>query len=73
MKSDEGKRANFSHCPKLETLFVTQAWILLRPLPEAEAGNGAVLKVTCFRYVSFIGSKGDFEELVKKNWKVPIG
>ena len=36
IKSDEGNKATFSHWPRLDTLFATQAWISLRRLPEAE-------------------------------------
>ena len=44
----------------LDTLFATQAWILLQHLPEAKASKKAVLRVRCLRSVSFIGSKGAF-------------
>ena len=60
MKSEEGNKATFSHWPRLDTLFATQAWILLRRLPEAKASKKAVLRVRCLRSVSFIGSKGAF-------------
>ena len=60
IKSEEGKRATFSHWPKLDTLFATQAWISLRHLPEAKAIKKAVLMVRCLKSVSFIGSKGAF-------------
>ena len=58
MKSEEGNKATFSHWPRFDTLFATQAWILLRRLPEARASKKAVLGARCLRFVSFIGSKG---------------
>ena len=66
MKSEEGNQATFSHWPRLDTLFATQAWISLRHLPEAKA----VLRVRFLRSVSFIGSKGAF---VRFQRKVPLG
>ena len=60
IKSEEGKRATFSRWPKLDTLFATQVWILLRRLPEAKASKKAFLRVRSLRSVSFIGSKGAF-------------
>ena len=41
MKSEEGNKAIFSHWPRLDTLFATQAQILLRCLPEAKASKKA--------------------------------
>ena len=35
MKSEEGNKATFSHWPRLDTLFATQALISLQRLPEA--------------------------------------
>ena len=58
IKSEEGYKVTFSHWPKLDTLFATQAWILLWRLPEAKASKKAVLRVRCLRSLSFIGSKG---------------
>ena len=60
MKSEERNKETFSHWPKLETLFATQAWILLWRLPEAKAIKKVVLTVRCLISVSFIGSKGAF-------------
>ena len=60
MESEEGNKATFSHWPRLDTLFATQAWISLRRLPEAKARKKAVLRVRCLKSVSFIGSKGAF-------------
>ena len=60
IKSEEGNKATFSHWPRLDTLFATQAWISLQHLPEAKASKKAVLRVRCLRSVSFIGSKGAF-------------
>ena len=60
MKSEEGNKATFSHWPRLDTLFATQAWISLRRLPEAKASKKVVLRVRCLRSVSFIGSKSAF-------------
>ena len=42
MKSDEGKKATFSHWLKLDTLFATLAWISLGCLPKAKANTKAV-------------------------------
>ena len=72
MKSEEGNKATFSHWPRLDTLFATQAWISLRRLPEAKASKKAVLRVRCLRSVSFMGSNGPFGELVQDNRKVPL-
>ena len=69
MKSEEGNKATFSHWPRLDTLFATQAWISLQRLPEAKASKKAVLRVRCLRSVSFIGSNGAF---VSYNRKVPF-
>ena len=63
MKSEEGNKATFSHWPRLDTLFATQAWISLRHLPEAKASQKAVLR--CLRSVSFIGLKGAFESSLR--------
>ena len=52
IKSEEGNKATFSHWPRLDTLFATQAWISLRHLPEAKASKKAVLRVRCLRSVS---------------------
>ena len=60
MKSEEGNKETFSHWPKLDTWFATQAWISLWHLPEDKASKKAVLRVRCVRFVSFIGSKGSF-------------
>ena len=46
---DQGNKATFSHWPRLDTLVVTQAWISLRHLPEANASKKAVLRVRCLR------------------------
>ena len=58
MKSEEGNKATFSHWPRLDTLFVTQAWISLWHLPKAKASKKAVLRARCLRSVSFVGLKG---------------
>ena len=47
MKAEEGNKATFSHWPRLDTLYATQAWISLRRLPEAKASKKAVLRVRC--------------------------
>ena len=60
MKSEEGNKATFSHWPRLDTLFATQAWISLRRWPEAKASKKAVLRMRCLTSLSFIGSKGAF-------------
>ena len=36
MKSEEGNKATFSHWPRFDTSFATQACISLRHLPEAK-------------------------------------
>ena len=72
MKSEEGNKATFSHRPRLDTLFATQAWISLRCLPEAKASTKAVVRVRCLRSVSFIGSKGAFVSSLKINKNVPF-
>ena len=72
MKSEEGNKATFSHWPRFDTLFATQAWISLRRLPEAKASKNAGLRVRCLRSVSFIGSKGACE-LIKNNRKFHLG
>ena len=59
MKS-EGNKTTFSHWPRLDTLFATQAWISLWRLPEAKASKKAVFRLRCLGSVSFIGSKGAF-------------
>ena len=75
IKPEEGNKATFSHWPRLDTLFVNQAWISLRRLPEAKASKKAVLRVRCLRSVSFIGSKGGFVSSLRTTerfhfWKV---
>ena len=69
MKSEEGNKATFSHWPRVDTSFATEAWISLRRLPEAKASKKAVLRVRCLRFMSFIGC---FCELIKHNRKVPF-
>ena len=56
----KGTRQPFSHWPRFDTLFATQACISLRHLLEAKASKIAVLRVRCLRSVSFIGSMGAF-------------
>ena len=72
MKSEEGNKATFSHWPRLDTLFATQAWISLRRLPEAKASKKAVLRVRCLRSV-FHGLKGCFCELVETTERFHLG
>ena len=72
MKSEEGNKVTFSHWPRLDTLFATQAWISLRRLPEAKASKKAVLRVRCLRVCVFHRLKGCFCELIKNNRKVPL-
>ena len=71
MKSEEENKATFSHWPRLDTLFATQAWISLQRLPEAKASKKAVLRVRCLRSV-FHRLKGCFCELIENNRKVPF-
>ena len=73
MKSEEGNKATFSHWPRLDTLFATQAWISLRHLPEAKASKKAVLRVRCLRSVSFIGSKGAFVSSLRSTERFHLG
>ena len=73
MKSEEGKKATFSHWPRLDTLFATQAWISLRCLPKAKASKKAVLRVRCLRSVSFIGSKGTFVSSLRTTERFHFG
>ena len=73
MKSEEGNKATFSHWPRLDTLFATQAWISLRRLPEAKASKKAVLRVRCLRSVSFIGSKGAFVSSLRTTERFHLG
>ena len=71
VKSKVGERATFSHWPKLDTLFATQAWILLCHLPLAKAIKKEVLSVRYLRSV-FHRLKGCFCELIKNNGEVPL-
>ena len=77
MKSEEGNKETFSHWPRLDTLFMTQAKISLRRLPEAKASKKADLRVRCLRSVSFIGSKDAFVNSLSTTekgsifWKIP--
>ena len=73
MRTEEANKATFSHWPKLETLFATQAWILLRHLPEANTSEKAVLRVRCLRSVSFIGSKGAFVSSLSTTERFHLG
>ena len=73
MKSEERNKATFSHWPRLDTLFATQAWISLRCLPEAIANKKAVLRVRCLRSVSFIGSKGVFVRSLSTTQRFHLG
>ena len=68
MKSEEGNKATFSHWPRLDTLFATQAWILLRHLPEASSFESKMFEVCVFHRL-----KGHFYELIENNRKVPFG
>ena len=72
MKSEEGNKVTFSHWPRLDTLFATQAWISLQRLPEDKASKKAVLRVRCLRSVSFMGSKGVFVSSLRTNREVPL-
>ena len=67
------KKKTFSHWPRLDTLFATQAWISLRRLPEAKASKKAVLRVRCLRSVSFIGSKGSFVSSFRTTERFHLG
>ena len=62
MKSEEGNKATFSHWPRLDTLFATQAWMSLQRLPEAKASKLAVLRVRCLRSVFEHNRKGSLWE-----------
>ena len=73
MKSEEGNKAIFSHWPRLDTLFATQAWISLRRLPEAKASKKAVLTVRCLRSVSFMGSNGAFVSSLRTTERFHLG
>ena len=73
MKSEEGNKATFSHWPRLDTLFATQAWTSLRRLPEAKASKKAVLRVRCLRSVSFMGSKGAFVSSLRTTERFHLG
>ena len=73
MKSEEENKATFSYWPRLDTLFATQTWILLRRLPEAKASQKAVLQVRCLRSVSFIGSKGAFVSSLSTTERFRLG
>ena len=73
MKSEEGNKATFSHWPRLDTLFATQAWISLRHLPEAKASKKAVLRVRCLRSVSFMGSNGAFVSSLRTTERFHLG
>ena len=70
MKSEEGNKATFSHWPRLDTLFATQAWILLRRLPEANASS---FEREMFEVCVFHRLKGCFSEIIENNRKVPLG
>ena len=73
IKSEDGNKATFAHWPRLDTLFPTQVWILLRRLPEAKASKKAVLRVRCLRSVSFIGSKGAFVSSLRTTERFHLG
>ena len=73
MKSEEGNKATFSHWPRLDTLFATQAWISLRRLPEAKASKKAVLRVRCLRSVSSMGSNGAFVSSLRTTERFHLG
>ena len=73
MKSEEGNKATFSHWPRLDTLFATQAWISLRRLPEAKASKKAVLRVRCLMSVSFMGSNGAFVSSLRTTERFHLG
>ena len=72
-KREEGNKATFSHWPRLDTLFATQAWISLRRLPEAKASKKAVLRVRCLTSVSFMGSKGAFVSSLRTPERFHLG
>ena len=44
MKSDDGKSATFSHWPRLDTVFVTQACISLRALVGCQGLQEGIFK-----------------------------
>ena len=73
IKSEEGNKATFFHWPRLDTLFASQAWILLRRLPEAKASKTTVLRVRCSRSVSFIGSKSAFMSSLRQTERFHFG
>ena len=73
MKSGEGNKETFSQWPRLDTLFATQAWILLRRLQETKASKKAVLRVRCLMSVCFICSKGAIVSSLRTTEKVPLG
>ena len=73
MKSEEGNKETFSHWPRLDTLFATQARISLRHLPEAKASKKAVLRVRCLRSVSFMGSNGAFVSSLRTTERFHLG
>ena len=76
MKSEERNKATFSQWPRLDTLFATQVWILLRRLPEAKASKKSSFKSKMFEVCVFHRLKGCFCELIEYNrkvlfWKIP--
>ena len=73
MKSEGGNKATFSHWPRLDTLFATEASILLQYLPEAKSSKKAVLRVGCLRSVSFIGSKAAFVSSLRTTERFHLG
>ena len=72
VKSEEGNKTTFSHWPRLDTLFATQAWISLRRLPGAKASKKAVFQSKMFEVCVFHRLKGCFCELIEYNRKVPF-
>ena len=73
MKCEEVNNSTISYWPTLNTMFATQAWISLRCLPEAKAGNKAVWRVRCLRSVSFIGLKGAYVSLLSTTERFHLG
>ena len=65
IKSEEVKRATFSHWPKLDTLFPAHAWISVWHLPEAKASKKAVFKGKLFEGCVFHRLKGCFCQHIK--------
>ena len=73
MKSEEGNKATFSHWPRLDTLFATQAWISLRRLPEAKASKKSSFEGKMFEVCVFHRLKGCFCEKIPGSFRmIPV-